>query len=426
MNVRARVFATLGALLLAATAATASPVAIVGATVHTVGPAGTLGRATVVIDGGRIVAVGKDVAIPAGARRIDAAGKVVTPGLFDSVSRLGLVDVGAVTGSNDVSATGDRLTAALDVTDALNRDAVSIAVNRIEGLTRAVVAPAPGGRLLAGQAAVIDLTGAADFVVRPRVGLFAVLGEAGAGFSGGSRAAAMLFLREALADARDYAAHRGEADRSQRRAYVLSRLDLEALERVVRGEEPLVVTVHRAADIEAVLRLAREEHLQLILAGVTEGWVVARQIAAAKVPVLLTTTSNLPSNFERLGATLENAARLQAAGVTVALMSGEGFNPRNLKQEAGIAVANGMPWAAALAAVTINPARIWGLADRVGSLEPGKDADLVVWDGDPLEVTTFADHVFIRGREMPMESRQTLLRDRYLHPGDLPPVYRHP
>jgi imidazolonepropionase-like amidohydrolase len=412
-----------------ASAAGAAPLAITGATVHTLGPAGTLRNATVVVDGGRIVAVGPNVAVPAGARVIDATGKVVTPGLFDSLSRLGLVEVGAVKGSNDAGSASDHATAALDVTDAFDRFSTPLAVNRIEGITRAMVAPTPGPRLIAGRGAIVDLGGEIDSVIRPRAALFAVLGEAGAGIVGGSRAAAVSWLREALADARDYAVHRDEAERGARRSYVLSRLDLDALLPVARGEMPLVVTVHRASDIEAALRLAKEEKLKLILAGATEAWKVAPQIAAAKVPVLLDVTSNLPSSFERLGATLENAARLQAAGVTFALMSGEAHNSRNLKQAAGNAVAYGLPWEAALAAMTLNPARIWGIADRLGSIEPGKDADLVIWDGDPLEVTTFADQVLIRGREIPMESRQTQLRDRYLQPtkpGELPPVYRLP
>lgn len=404
----------------------AETVAITGATVHTLGAAGTLENATVVIADGRIEAVGKGIAIPAGARRIDAAGKVVTPGLFDSLSRLGLVDINAVAGSNDISSTDTRLTAALDVTDAINPRSPVIAVARVDGMTRTMVAPSGGNRILAGQGAVIHLGGTEGYVTLPRAAMFAALGESGAGVSGGSRAAAVLALREAFADALDYAAHRDSYDAGERRGYALSRLDLEALVPVVRGEMPLVISVHRASDIEVALKLAREFELRLVLAGTGEGWKVARQIARARVPVLLEVTNNLPANFERLGATLENAARLQAAGVTVAIVSGEAHNARNIKQAAGIAVAYGMPWEEALKAVTVNPARIWGLADRIGTLAPGLEADLVVWDGDPLEVTTYPDHVFIQGEEIPLESRQTKLRDRYLKGGDLPPAWRRP
>ena len=154
---------------------------------------------------------------------------------------------------------------------------------------------------------------------------------------------------------------------------------------------------------------------------------VADQLAAAKVPVLVNPLNNLPGSFERLGATLENAARLQKAGVTFAFMTGDAHTAHNLRQAAGNAVAYGLSWDAALAAMTTVPARIWGIDDRYGTLEPGKDADVVIWDGDPLELTTFADAVFIRGREIPMTSRQIELRDRYKDlGGPLPPAYRKP
>jgi imidazolonepropionase-like amidohydrolase len=154
---------------------------------------------------------------------------------------------------------------------------------------------------------------------------------------------------------------------------------------------------------------------------------VADQIAAAKVPVLVNPMNDLPESFESLGSTLENAARLHKAGVTLAFMTGDAHNARNLKQAAGNAVAYGLPWDAALEAMTTAPARIWGIADHYGTLEPGKDADVVIWDGDPLELSTFADAVFIRGKEMPMKSRQTELRNRYEDLlGPLPPAYKKP
>jgi len=423
-----RALAALSLTLVAASPVRAETVAITGATVHTLGAAGKLEGATVLIEDGRIRAVGRDVAVPSGARRIDAAGKVVTPGLFDSLSRLGLVEVGAVEGSVDTTVEDyDPVTAAFQVADAINPRSSLIAVNRIEGLTRAVVAPEAGDSLIAGQAAIIHLGGPGDFLLRSPAAMFAVLGEAGAERAGGARGAALLRLREALQDAEDYAENRAAFERGDRREYSVSRLDLEALVPVVRGELPLVVTVNRASDIQAALRLAKELELKLILAGANEGWLVAREIAQAKVPVLVTPMENRPERFEILAATLENTARLHAAGVTVALMSGDAHNARNIRQAAGNAVAYGMPWDAALAAMTVVPARLWGLADRYGTLEPGKDADVVIWDGDPLEITTFADRVFIRGVEIPMRSRQTELRDRYKDlSGDLPPAYRNP
>jgi imidazolonepropionase-like amidohydrolase len=405
--------------VLAVLSPTAAPaadlVAITGGTVHTLGPAGTLEGGTVLLEDGRIRAVGKDLAIPDGARRIDATGKVVTPGLFDSLSFLGLVEVDSNSGTVDTTVTDERITAANDVADALNPRSMAFPVNRVNGLTRAVVAPRNGKGVLAGRGAIIHLgTESAGFVIRPQAAMFAQLGRpAATTLANGSRAAVLLDLREALQDALDYRANRAAFERGDRRSYALSRLDLEALQPVVKGEIPLVISANRASDLEAALRLAADFHLKLILAEAGEGWVVARQIAAAKVPVLLSVLNNLPESFDVLGATLENAARLHAAGVTVALMSGDARTAHDIKDAAGNAVAHGLPWQAALEAMTVVPARVWGLADHYGTLEPGKDADVVVWDGDPLEITTAAEHVFIRGAEVPMTNRQLELRDRY-------------
>jgi len=413
--------------LSAATPAAAEVVAITGATIHTLGPQGTIENGTLVIENGKIRAVGAALPVPDATRRIDASGKVVTPGLFDSLSRIGVTEVNAVQGSNDARVEDDRITAAFNVVDGFNSRSTLIPVNRVEGLTRAVVAPNPGKSLIAGQGAVVHLGGPGDYLVRSPAAMFAVLGESGANLTGGSRGGALLRLREALQDALDYAANRKAFEQGDRREYALSRLDLDALVPVVKGELPLVVSVNQASDIESALRLAKELDLRLILAGASEGWVVARQIADAKVPVLVNPLENLPGRLESAGATLENPARLAKAGVTLAFMTSDAHNVRNLKQAAGNAVAYGMPWDAALAAMTSVPARIWGIADRYGTLEPGKDADVVIWDGDPLELTTFADAVFIRGVEIPMTSRQLELRDRYRDlDGPLPPAYRKP
>jgi imidazolonepropionase-like amidohydrolase len=424
---RTRAIPILLASLLLATCALAETVVITGATIHTMGPQGTIQNGTLVIENGKIRAVGASVPVPAAARRIDARGRIVTPGLFDSFSQIGLVEVGAIDDTVETHTEDDRITAAFRTADAINPRSMLIPVNRIEGLTRVVAAPDPGRSLIAGQGAVIDLGGPGDYIVRPSVAMFAVLGEAGAQRSGQSRADAMLRLREALHDALDYAANRKAWEQGDRREYALSRLDLEALAPVARGELPLVVTVNQASDIEATLRLAKELKLKLILAGVAEGWRVARQIADARVPVLVNPLVDLPTSFESLDATLENAARLHKAGVTVAFMTGDAHNSRNIRQTAGNAVAYGFPWEDALAAMTSVPARIWGISDRYGTLEPGKDADVVIWDGDPLELTSFPTAVFIRGREMPMTSRQIELRDRYKDfKSPTPPAYRRP
>ncbi|MGI9292447.1 MAG: amidohydrolase family protein, partial [Pseudomonadales bacterium] len=301
-----------------------------------------------------------------------------------------------------------------------------IPINRIEGITRALVAPTSmeEGSHIAGLGAVIHLGGGDDYLDRRHAALFADIGEVGAVLAGGSRASAILQLRELLQDAQDYSANKLAYEGRGRRTYAAKRLDLEALESVLQGKTPLVLNVNRASDIEAALRLARDFELRLIVAGGAEAWMVAAKITAQNVPVILDPTLNLPSRFETLGARLDNAALLHKAGVTIAFATAESHNSRNLKQAAGNAVANGLPHEAALEALTVNPARIYRIADNFGSVAPGKDADIVIWGADPLEVTTFAEQVFIRGREIAMISRQTLLRDRYLERGEWPPAYK--
>jgi imidazolonepropionase-like amidohydrolase len=403
----------------------AEVVAITGATVHTLGAAGTLKNATVLIAGGRITAVGAGIPIPAGARRIDATDKIVTPGLFDSYTHLGLVEVNAVEQTEDATNQDPSLSAAFRVDGAINYESMLIPINRVEGLTRALAAPSAGKTIFEGQAAVIHLGAGPALVVRAAAAQFVALGEAGSDLAGGTRGGAMHQLRQALHDALDHDANRAAYDHAQHRAYALPAADLEALLPVARGQMPLVVEVNRASDIEAVLALGREMKLKLVLLGAAEGWKVAPDIAAAQVPVLVNPLSNLPQAFESLGATLENAARLARAGVTIAMMTGDSHNARNLRQGAGNAVAYGLPWETALAAMTVNPARIWGV-DDYGTLEAGKDADVVIWDGDPLEVTSAAERVFIRGIEMPADSRQLRLRDRYLRRAGLRPPQPQP
>lgn len=420
--------------------AAAETVAIVNGRILTAGPAGEIASGTVVLRDGKIAAVGVGVAAPAGARIIDAAGKTVTPGLVAANTRLGAVEVSSL--GDDVTADNPAISAAFDVQYALDPASTLIPVARLSGITRAIVTPrsargggsdehaddggdahqytAGGGddaksyALFAGQAAVIHLAEGAEILVKPKVGMVVPFGEGGARVAGGARGAEIVALKAAFRDVRDYMRNRAAYERAGYRDLALSKADLEALIPVVEGRMPIIASAHKAADIRAVLKFAREENVKLILDGVEEGWMVAREIAASGFPVLVNPLTDRPDSFEMLGATLENAAKLDAAGVTVVIEGqGGGHRVREMRYNAGNAVAYGMPYADALAAVTLNPAKVFGVADRVGSLEPGKDADVVIWTGDPFEPLSQPTAVFIRGEAQPLTSRQTELRDRY-------------
>lgn len=415
-----RIFLTAAALCFAATPAASQAIAIVGGDVYTADGTPIRGG-TVVIENGRITAVGANVAIPAGARRIDATGKWVTPGLIESSTTLGITEVSSIDESNDQEIedvtsrrdTDDQVQAAFTVTEGLNPRSMVVPIVRILGVTTAVTRPS--GSLISGQGAMIDLAGSRveDMTVVSPIGMYASLGENARGTVGGPRAAISMRLREVLEDARAYARNRQGFDRGETREFSVSRLDLEALQPVLAGREPLVVEAHRASDIQLAMRIAREYNLRLIITGGTEAWMVAGELAQARVPVLVKVLNNLPGSFETLGATYENAARLRRAGVQVAITSGETWRAYTIRQEAGNAVAYGLPWTEAFRAVTLYPAQIWGVADRYGSLEVGKVGNVVVWNGDPLELLTQVEHVVIRGVEVPLVSRETQLRDRY-------------
>ena len=422
------------AALLFGSAATAQTTAIVGGTVHTVGPAGTVEDATVLIEDGIITAVGPNVAVPSGATVVDAAGKIVTPGLFTPYGQIGLEEVGFSAGPLDAVQRGDLFTAGFDIADAFNPRSTLVAVNRIEGVTRALTAPQAQGsdgeltsHVISGLAAVVNLGDAAEPIDRRAAAVVVTLGEDGVGLAGDSRASNLLVLRNALDEALDYRANRSAFERGQRRAYRLSVPDLEALQSVLTGDVPLLVHIERASDIEALTRLKVDYGIRAIIRGGTEAWMVADRLAAAGIPVLMAPTANLPSNFDRLNARRDAAGILVAAGVTIGFAGPQSHthNARNITQSAGNAVSEGLAWEDALRAITLAPAEIYGVADRGGSIEAGKEGDVVVWPDDPLELTSYPERVLIKGVDVPMTSRQTLLRDRYLQTdSDRPPAFR--
>jgi len=424
-------------LVVSATLANAETIAITGATVHTVGPAGTLENATVLLEDGVIKAVGTDIDVPTGTEQVDATGKIITPGLISPAGQLGLVEVGAVSGSVDSIQRGDRFSASFDVADAYNPRSTLIAVTRSEGVTRALITPRASlpdeqgnmSHVLSGLASVVQLGNNGAAIVTRGAVIVANLGETGSGLAAGSRAAALMILRSALDDALDYARNKAAYNRGDWREYSISATDLDALQGVVNGVRPLLVEVNRASDIEAVLRLAAEYDIQVIIIGGSEAWMLADALAAAQVPVILDAANNLPGDFDHINARLESGALLARAGVQIAFGGGtarQTHNARNITQAAGIAVANGLSWDGALAAITLNPARMFGIDDTSGSIEVGKEADLIIWGADPLELTSYPERVFIRGVAIDMFNRQTLLRDRYLDDGSgKPPAFRH-
>lgn len=417
-RLNSRFAAALALAAMLAMPAAAQTIAITGGKVYPVsGP--PIENGTVIIVNGKISAVGANVPIPAGAQRIDATGKTVTPGFVDASTQLGVQEVAAVNDTRDMSARGkDNIAASFTVWEGLNPNSVLLAPARKEGITTFVIVPTGG--LVSGQAALVDVVPGTttDMIIRAPVAMVAEIGDPQS-VGLGSRGELIVKLRELLEDTKFFQTHRDAFDRAQTRPFSASRLDLEAMIPVVEGKLPLLVSVDRASDIDAAMRLAREYNVKLMISSAAEGWMIADKLAAARIPVLTGAMNNIPAGFAALGQRQENAGLLRKAGVQVALIGNAGggdeeaFNVRNLKQEAGNAVSYGMTWDDALRAVTLAPAELFGAADRVGSLRPGLEGNVVVWSGDPFEFTTRAEHVFVRGREYTEKTRQDLLIERY-------------
>jgi len=405
----------LGAVAIAA-AASAQDVLIRNATVHTVTERGTLERADVLVKNGRIAAVGSGLDA-ASAVVVEANGRALTPGLFGGITGLGVVEVSLEQSTVDYAppkvGEGHGLAAEprpeFDVTLAFNPQSAVIGVNRADGVTSAMVAPEaqPGAAVVSGQGAVARLDGRADAFAAQSRTLFADLGV-GAPAAGVGRAAQFMLLDQAVREARPTPQMRDADFR------LLTPAGREVLARYLGGGR-IVFRVDRASDIRQVLAFAQRHGARPVILGGAQAWQVAGLLAQANVPVILDPLVNLPGSFDQLGASLENAARLHRAGVRIAFtyLNDGTHNARKLRQAAGVAVANGLPWEAGLAAITASPAEIFGLGTEQGRIAVGQAADLVLWSGDPLEVTSVAEQVWIDGRPQPMRSRQTELRDRY-------------
>jgi len=378
------------ALLVFSTAAVAQTVAITGGRVYPVSGA-PIENGTVLIRDGKIVSVGANVAVPANAQRIDAVGKWVTPGLINSSTQLGLVEVGQVQSTRDDAAKGkNNIAAAFRVWEGLNTNSVMIAPTRRDGVTSVVVVPT-GDQLVSGQAAILNLVDGmpGDMVLKTPVAMVAqVQNPQDAGT--GARGELLVRLRELIEDTRAFMKNRAAFERAQTRNYIASRLDLEAMIPVVEGRLALLVSADKATDIDAAMRIAKENGLKIMIGGGAEAWLVADKLAAARIPVLTGAMNNIPSSFSQLATAQENAGLLRKAGVQVIVIGNAGggdeetFNVRNIRQEAGNAVSYGMTW-----------------------------EDALIWSGDPFEFTSVAEHVFVRGHEYTAPDRQQLLTEKY-------------
>ncbi|MFL0355063.1 amidohydrolase family protein [Erythrobacter sp. GH1-10] len=426
------------AIALCAAPAVAQNVAMTGVTVATGDGSEPIEDGAVVVRDGKVVYAGPASGMPETAMPLveAAPGTWVTPGLFATVTTLGIVDVSAVSDSNDTRAGGSPFSAALDVAPVVNPNSQNILVHRAAGITRAATTTLPSGSIFAGQGAIIDLDADGDPITRPKAFQMVDLGEGGARRAGGSRAAAYVLFRNALYEAQGLRGSTGTpqiTEIAKDDEVFLSRFDAEALIPVLNGTQKLYVSVERAADIRSALALKGEfPKLDMVLVGASEGWLVAEEIAAAGVPVLADPLDALPYGFDELASTQSNIGRMKAAGVKVALNTAGMENPRRLAQQAGNLVglakipgATGLSWGEAFAAITSIPADISGLGGQLGVLRPGAIGDVVIWDGDPLEVTSVPTKVYIGGVEQPLGNHQSRLRERYrdLDESDLPKAY---
>ena len=409
------------ALISCAFGANAQNVLIKNATVHTASSQGTLKNTDVLVQGGIIRAVGKQLTAPAGTSSFDAQGRPLTPGLFAGITAIGLEEVSAEDSTVDSTLnikTGEsglieNLRPEFDVTIAYNPRSTLLAVARVGGLS--YTALGTSGALLSGQGSVMRLDGGYEPVANRRIP-YVVIGSSKLEQSGSTRAAQFMLLEQAFNEARLPTAGDERLLTSKGRAA----LSQEML------NSRFFVSVNREADIRQVLKLAQKFNIRIALVGASEAWRLADQIAASKTPVFIDALDVLPGSFEQLGNSDDNAARLQRAGVSVSFINGgDSHNARKIRQVAGNAVANGMPWEAGLAGITSSPAKALGVDAQIGSIEVGKMADLVLWTADPLDVASTAQAMWLAGKSIPMVSRQTLLRDRYLAPSNgLPRAYQ--
>ncbi|HSJ65978.1 MAG TPA: amidohydrolase family protein [Gemmatimonadaceae bacterium] len=402
-----------------ATAGSAGTYVVRGATIVPVsGP--RIPNGTVVISGGRIAAVGANVQAPAGATVIDGSGLFVYPGLIDSGTQLGLTEIGSVPGPTDLQELGEFNPQNVALT-AVNAHSELIPVARANGITTAITGPRGG--LISGQVALIDLAGwtPAEMAAQPRAAMVVNYPRSRAGGrrfgpqqSESEQQEAMNRQVRALYDFfRDAKTYAEVVGRTEGRNGGRANLVMQAMLPVVRGEQPVLFDVDAEDQIRGVLALADTFGLKAIVRGGSDAWKLADELARRQIPVIVGPLTRAPAPDEPYDAIFANPGALARAGVKIAFQTDNASDSRNLPYNAALATAYGLDPDVALRALTITPAEIWGVADRYGSIDPGKVANVIVTTGDPLDVRTTVTHLFIRGELVPFTDRHTELYDRF-------------
>jgi len=427
------------------------PVALKGGKVLTVSH-GTIKNGVVLFENGKITAVGVagSVQIPKDARIIDATGMTVYPGLIDSETALGLTEISAVDMTNDLVEPSDEIMPHMHVYDAFHAESELIPVTRLNGITNAIVAP-ESRDTLPGQDSFIQLAGKSQdefLLVRDIAMPLNFTGEQRHNERGESRKfpstrmGLAAQIRQAFLDAQDYAqkwsdyekkkadydkpttdsaaasnssAKPADKDKDKKQPPNPPKRDLklEALLPYLQGKKPMVLAAEESSDLQTAVNLAHEFNLKFILNHISHSQSVLDYVASLKVPVIVGPIYEAPKPEERFDAVYSLPAQLYKRGVKIVIASYDAHNARNLPYAAGFATGFGLPYDEALKAITLNAAEVWGVADKLGSLDPDKTANVVVANGDPLDVKTDVKMVFINGNEIPMTSRQTYLRDEY-------------
>ena len=372
---------------------------------------GMIDQATILVKDGRITRLSANADYE-GDTIIEGDDYWVTPGIFAPISNLGLVEVDAERSTSNKNADGSQSTASIRAADSFNPKSTSVPISRLGGVTYAAIMPNSSTDIFGGVGMIASTNGEFSSTIDETAFTY-VSYSGGSDRTGRSKGAAMAYLRASLDDALNY----NTRFKSPSDGDALRRADAKALRAVFNGQ-PLIIGADRAVDMHNIIKLKKKyPQISIIIMGAAEGWMIADELARAKVPVIIDPIENLPYGFDSLGSRADNAKLLMEAGVTTSFMSrsatgGGAQNLRLLPQHAGNAVANGVDWESAFEAISLTPATMFGHAE-LGRIKVGDTANFVVWDGDPLEVTSTPVAVFIDGKLQPMKSRQTLLRDRY-------------